>query len=108
MDNTFILALLLIFLIFVSGCVQTQSNEENATSLCQRICNSKLSENISNGPCLSDSNANWTVNDWVCDVAHSPRTSVDDLPEYQCQTFRNGEAHHFVEVDTNCDLIRAV
>ena len=108
MENASILALLLMFLILVSGCVQTQSNEENATSLCQKICNSKLSENISNGPCLSDSNANWTVNDWVCDVAHSPRQSVDDLPENQCSAYRSGEAHHFDEVDTNCNLIKSV
>lgn len=58
---------------------------------------------FSNGPCLSNS----VMSDWVADVAHNPRTSVDDLAANQCSAYRDGTAHHFVELDTSGQLIRA-
>jgi hypothetical protein len=108
-----IIVLLLVSLIFISGCVQNQINNNEmsvAEQACESICIDKLNASIdlSNGPCLSDNNSNWIITDWVCDVAHSPRQTVDNLAENQCQAFRNGQAHHFIEVDTNCNLIRAV
>jgi hypothetical protein len=122
---------LLALLVFVSGCImesQEEYNEselnditeeqENTTSFqrdlaiaaCENICNDLLDEGIdlSLGPCLSDNNANWDVTDWVCDVAHSPRLEVDDSSENQCSAYRDGQAHHFVEVNESCELIRAV
>ncbi len=45
---------------------------------------------------------------WVCDVAHSPREDVDNLPENQCREFGEGKANHFVEVNPNCEFIKAV
>ena len=48
----------------------------------------------------------WTFECLVCDVAHSPREAVDDLPENQCADFREGRAHHFVEVTPDCRFIR--
>ena len=56
---------------------------------------------MTNGPCLS----NEIVEDWVCDVAHSPRQAVDDLPENQCPAYGD-KASHFVEVDPDCNFIR--
>ena len=99
--------LLLVLLVVVGGCTQQTDSTPVAQDLCIQICKS-YNKDLSNGPCLSDNNANWTVNDWVCDVAHSPRIAADDLPENQCQAFRNGQAHHFVEVDTGCNFIRTV
>ena len=100
--------LLIVILLFTFGCVAqgTKSDREIAIENCKRICENKLSakEDISNGPCLSN---NVTV-DWVCDVAHSPREEIDNLPENQCSAYRAGEAHHFVELDPNCNLIRAI
>lgn len=58
--------------------------------------------NFSNGPCLS----NNLLPDWVVDIAHDPRQPIDDMPENQCTVFREGRAHHFVEFDTNGNLIR--
>jgi hypothetical protein len=58
---------------------------------------------FSDGPCLS----NNLANDWVADIAHNPRTEVDDQAENQCSAYRNGTAHHFVELDTNGQYIRA-
>jgi len=33
---------------------------------------------------------------------------VDNKPENQCSAFREGKAKHFVEVNTSCELIRAI
>ena len=57
------------------------------------------------GPCIAEQLPG--LEDWVADVAHRPRQSVDDQPANQCQRFRNGEAHHFVELDPSGHLIRA-
>lgn len=58
---------------------------------------------FSNGPCLT----NNLMPDWVADVAHNPREDVDDNPANQCSAYANGTAHHFVELDTEGQLIRA-
>ena len=59
-------------------------------------------EDLSNGPCLS----NEVIPDWVADIAHDPRQAVDDLPENQCSAHREGQAHHFVELDEQGNVIR--
>lgn len=96
----------------VSGCVQDgdqgeQSAAEQASAACIAICEFSQAD-LSDGPCLSDDNPDWNVNDWVCDVAHDPRQPVDNLPENQCREFREGRASHFVEVDPGCGFIRAM
>lgn len=104
------LLLVLIGLVFISLCTQQtpQAHSESPQiSLCIQICTAST-QDLSNGTCLSDNNTDWNIDDWVCDVAHSPRQDVDNLPENQCQEYREGKAHHFVEVDPNCNLIRAV
>ncbi|MDA8218912.1 MAG: hypothetical protein M0Z94_15000 [Dehalococcoidales bacterium] len=58
---------------------------------------------FSNGPCLSQE----IVPDWCVDMAHNPRQPADDLPENQCQSFREGRVKHFVELDPDGNLIRA-
>lgn len=102
---------LLAGILLVSGCVQQEVEPPPANMLasmkCVKLCEASEVD-LSNGPCLSDDNPEWDVEDWVCDVAHSPRTAEDNLPENQCQAFRRGEAHHFVEVDPNCEFIKAV
>jgi hypothetical protein len=40
-------------------------------------------------------------------VAHDPRQPIDDEAANQCQRFRSGEAHHFVELNIDGQLIRA-
>lgn len=57
---------------------------------------------FSNGPCLS----NELFDDWVADIAHSPRIEIDDLPENQCSAFREGRSRHFVELDLQGNLIQ--
>lgn len=62
-----------------------------------------IGEDFSAGPCLSER----VIDDWVVDLAHNPRTEVDNQPENQCQNYRNGIAHHFVELDLEGNLIQA-
>lgn len=82
-------------------------NESGITEItaCETACLEALSasQNLNNGPCLLNPIPDFA--NYVCDVAHDPRTDVDNNPENQCSAF--GEtANHFVEVDTNCEFIR--
>jgi len=98
--------LLLVGNILISGCIgqSPTSDKDKAISECKQECKDKLKTmDLSNGPCLL--NPIKDLPDWVCDVAHEPRQTADNQPENQCSSFREGKAHHFVEVDTNCNLI---
>ena len=115
--NAWLLGMLIVFIgsvIFISLAlygIMAKSAAPEAVDSCILLCKMAKSDGIylSNGPCLSDIyTERWDVPDWVCDVAHAPRQPVDNLPENQCQTFRQGKAHHFVEVDENCQVIRVV
>lgn len=63
----------------------------------------EMGDDFSNGSCLS----NALMPNWVVDIAHSPRLPIDDLPENQCPAYLEGRAKHFVELDTDGNLIRA-
>ncbi len=78
-----------------------ETRKKTCISICSRFAQSKAS-----GPCLAEAGQNGMTDGWVCDVAHNPRQPVDDLKENQCATF--GPGKHFVEVDPDCILIRAV
>ncbi len=99
MKKEIILFTLILLSTFVLGCIR-----ENVVNKCINKCLELKNKgvNLSNGPCIDD----FISNNWVCDVAHSPRESIDNLAENQCQAFRNGTAKHYVEVDTNCNFIR--
>jgi hypothetical protein len=58
---------------------------------------------LSSGPCIAEE----AISDWSVDIAHDPRQKVDDQPENQCQSYRHGKTHHFVELDPEGNLIRA-
>src|SRR4051794_36554003 len=60
---------------------------------------------LSAGPCIAEKLRG--LPDWVADIAHDPRQPVDDEAANQCERFRAGEAHHFVELDPSGKLIRA-
>lgn len=83
-----------------SAIVSNQSLIIKAENLFQEKKNEGV--DFENGPCLSEDIAP----DWVVDIAHNPRTKIDDDPQNQCQNFRSGKAHHFIELDTNGALIR--
>lgn len=54
------------------------------------------------GPCIADP----LFPDWVLDIAHNPRLPVDDLPENQCASFREGRTHHVIEMTPEGKFIR--
>jgi hypothetical protein len=64
-------------------------------------------QDLSAGPCIAESLPAPGLSDWVADIAHDPRQAVDDEPKNQCQRYRDGEAHHFVELTPTGQLIRA-
>ncbi len=94
---------------YTTGQVQLEQKKQADKTLaqikCQELCQDKLATNGQDfelGPCLS----NEIIPDWVCDLAHSPRQAIDNDPANQCANFRSGQAHHFVEVDGNCNLVK--
>jgi CDP-diacylglycerol pyrophosphatase len=103
----FLMLLAIVAVMLVSGCtaVNNSNGAPDATRKCQDKCIQLVSTNtdFSVGPCIDD---NITA-DWVCDMAHEPRQPVDEEPANQCSSFGT-TAHHFVEVNENCRVIRIV
>lgn len=56
------------------------------------------------GPCIAEQLDGMP--DWSVDVAHDPREDVDNQAANQCQAYRQGKTHHFVELDPDGKLIR--
>lgn len=83
-----------------------KTEKERAIEAARRLFEQKKAEgtDFSQGPCLSEE----IIPDWCVDIAHSPRQSVDDRPENQCASYREGRVHHFVELDTDGNVLRAV
>lgn len=105
----FLMMGLLVALVLVSGCTKKISGgaasiEEQALQECVKLCQN-YAGNLNTSPCLSDNNPNWTIPDWACDTAHSPRLPIDDIPIMQCRTYLLNQTHHFVELDENCKFI---
>ena len=57
--------------------------------------------NLAYGQCLGS-----IGDDWVVDIAHSPRIYVDEDPTNQCDDYRVGTATHYIELDPDGNLIR--
>ena len=107
--NRLIITIMLILILALAGCISAKNGEhQDIINDCINLCiEAKTShKNLSKGPCLSDNNPSWMHKNWVCDVAHKPRKEIDNLPENQCEEFREGKANHFVEVNENCEVIR--
>jgi hypothetical protein len=49
-----------------------------------------------------------TCKDYAVDIVHNPRIEEDNLIENQCSDFREGKVKHFIELDNNGNIIRAV
>lgn len=87
------------------GSLSVKGDEAAAIEAAQKIFSEKISAGVdmSSGPCLADE----VIDDWAADVAHSPRQAIDNLPENQCQSFRDGKVKHFVELDPEGKFLRA-
>jgi nitrous oxide reductase accessory protein NosL len=109
MKELFFAVLLVSALIAFSGCTQPTANapspEQLALQECKQVCNAALEKgtDLSKGPCLGNPLPNHS--DWACDIANKPRVAVDDLAANQCSSYGKS-AQHFVELDTECNLIR--
>jgi hypothetical protein len=62
-------------------------------------------QNLSAGPCIAQQLP--SLPDWAADIAHNPRQPVDDQSMNQCQSYRDGQTNHFVEMTPTGQLIRA-
>lgn len=91
--------------IFISNESKVASEKQSAKIKCMELCQDEISneKDLSSGPCLSEE----IIQGWVCDIAHNPRQEVDNKSDNQCQNFISGKASHFVELDGNCNLIKA-
>lgn len=106
MRTNIILILTLTLIIFlIVGCAKQDSNSNILVGECEQACQNALAKvrNLSQGPCLLDPMSNP---EWVCDIAHNPRGAVDNLLENQCTAFHNQSAKHFIELNSECELIR--
>lgn len=83
-----------------------KTEKERAIEAAQRLFEQKKIEgmDMSRGPCLSEE----IIPDWCVDIAHSPRQAVDNQPQNQCPSYREGRVHHFVELDLDGNVLRAV
>jgi hypothetical protein len=109
-----IVLIIIVYILAVSLPLKEQTLPENDMNIsestklaCVNLCETYKEEvDFSEGPCLSDI-YEFETEDWVCDIASNPRTEADDKAENQCVMYRKELAHHFVEVDKDCNFIRA-
>jgi hypothetical protein len=85
----------------------SQSDRDRAVDKAQAAYRqaSVSGRSLSEGPCLAEELPG--LSDWVADISHDPRQPADDDPANQCQRYRSGQAHHFVELDDEGTLIKA-
>jgi hypothetical protein len=90
-----------------SGSQVSQSDRDKAVDEAQTAFEQMQAsgQDLNAGPCISESLPG--LPDWVADVAHDPRQPIDDEAANQCQRYRDGQAHHFVELNVDGQLIRA-
>ncbi len=83
-----------------------ESDRDKAIRLAKKLYEEKKAEGVdfSNGPCISEG----VVSDGWGAVAHEPRHALDNLPQNQCRSYRTGRVHHFIELDPDGNVIRAV
>ena len=94
---------------FIAGCGggsgASEADKDKAIVAAKFLYAGQAKRDLSSGPCLSESLPG--ISDWAVDIAHDPRQPVDDQPANQCQSVRAGDAHHFVELTPDGQLIRA-
>lgn len=117
MTPSFIILCLFCVGAFAAPTENALNPEHDVSMMCHKLCLAAKDQygiaDWDQGPCLSDQAKSlalyWPANDWVCDVAHSPRQSVDDMVDNQCKGFvgNGGPAANFVEVDVQCNVVQA-
>ena len=79
------------------------TDQQNLIDQAQRLYQDVKIEgqDLTEGPCLGT-----IASDWVVDIAHNPREDIDNQSQNQCTDYLSGKAHHFIELDTNGDVVR--
>jgi len=106
--KSYLVCLLLVIMIAVVLAVYMllSPKPQSLIDFCVQACkDAAKTRSLENGPCLLDPIPQDP--DWVCDVAHLPRQTIDNQPENQCQSYRNQTSHHFIEVTPDCTFIQA-
>lgn len=82
------------------------TDKDQAIKKAKELYESKKREgwDFSKGPCLAEE----VIPDWCVDIIHVPREAIDNRTENQCNLYRAGKVHHFVELDLNGNVVRAV
>lgn len=82
----------------------TDYEADSAVNQARKVYLQKKDQGIdfTDGPCLT----NDLLPDWVVDIVHNPRQTIDNLPENQCAAFMEGRAKHFVELDSEGNVVR--
>ncbi|MBU1036518.1 hypothetical protein KKF32_00600 [Patescibacteria group bacterium] len=125
MKGKLVILILIFTVIIVGGCAPSndQQNKIDVSKLnmdlerqialtkAQILFNQAKADDLdmSQGPCLSNElygNPEYPETMWVLDIAHNPRQEIDNLPENQCSAFREGKAKHFIEMDTDGEIIK--
>lgn len=78
--------------------------EQQDAILCARNLYSKAK---SSGMTIS-SQCLGNCGDYAVDIVHVPRNSEDNIAENQCSDYINGITKHFVEIDSNGEIVRIV
>ena len=45
---------------------------------------------------------------YAVDIVHGPRIDIDNLPENQCEDYKNGKISHFIELDKDRNIVRVI
>jgi hypothetical protein len=100
------LVVALLFGVAACGGSASKSEQAQAVAAAKQAYQQATSKgtDFANGPCIAEQLPG--LPDWSADIAHNPRQPVDDQPANQCQLYRQGKTHHFVELDSGGDLIR--
>ncbi len=79
------------------------SEQQQAISGAMELYNQKKADGMEfNSQCLG------TVDDYAVDIVHVPRTEEDNLPENQCEDYRTGKVHHFIELDKDGNIVKVM
>lgn len=93
--------------VVVGGCGGVDDAEKDAAVAAAREAYEQARAegvDFTSGPCIADPIE--ALPGWVVDIAHDPRTDVDDDPANQCAGYRSGDSDHFVELDPAGNVIR--
>lgn len=98
-----ILISIFVFLFFIFKNKPTNEEKQKIIEQAKQLYDQKKVVGMKfSSQCLGD------VGDYAVDIVHVPRTAEDNLPENQCEDYRTGKVHHFIELDKDGNVVRIV